>query len=174
MLTATTLAIKTQPIQYVRQTAEAGWIVLRDGSVARLDPNHPNFDYLMIYLESDLRRRCPIGIILDASGRVVDLGAAHDTPVRLVQQFPNNSSRFQVVFWAYSPVCGLTSDQPEFERIHATLLRAITTGQMVWVVTHLEEVVEDEPDEDGSIPAYPRIMDVRLQEEARHLGTASR
>ncbi len=33
---------------------------------------------------------------------------------------------------------------------------------MVWVVTHSQEVLEGEPDEDGLIPAYPKIMDVRL------------
>ena len=92
---------------------------------------------------------------------VLDLGAAHDTPVRSVQEFPNDPTRFQVGFWAYSPVCALTRDQPEFERIYTTLTQAVETAQMVWVVTHSQEVVEGEPDPDGLIPAYPRIMDVR-------------
>jgi hypothetical protein len=161
ILTTTNVVFKTQPIQDVRQTTEAVYITLRDGSVARLDLHHPHFDVLMIYVESDLRRSRPVGIAMDSSGRVLDLGGAHDTPVRSVREFPNDRNRFQVGFWAYSPVCGLTRDQPDFERIHATLTKAVQAGQMVWVVPHSQEVVEGEPDEDGLIPAYPRIMDVR-------------
>jgi len=162
MLTTTNVVFKVQPIQDVRRTADGVWITFRDGSVARLDLDHPNFDILMIYLESDLRRSRPVGVIMGPLGRVLDLGAAHDTPVRSVQEFPNDPTRFQVGFWAYNPVCGLTRDQPEFERIHATLTKAAQTAQMVWVVTHSREVVEGEPDEDGLIPAYPKIMDVRF------------
>jgi hypothetical protein len=150
-----------QPIQDVRKTAGAVYLTLRDGSMARLDCSHPNFDSLMIYVESDLRRRRPVGIIMDAAGRVLDLGAAHDTPVRSVGEFPNDPNRFQVSFWAYSPVCGLLRDQPDFDRIHETLRNAVRSGQMVWVVTHSQEVVEGEPDDDGLIPAYPKNMDVR-------------
>jgi hypothetical protein len=162
MLTTTNEVFKMQPIQEVRRTAEGVWITLRDGSVARLDLDHPHFDALMIYVESDWRRSRPIGVSLDSAGRVLDLGAAHDTPVRSIGEFPNDPTRFQVGFWAYSPVCALTRDQPEFERIHATLTQAAKTAQMVWVVTHSQEVVEGEPDEDGLFPTYPKIMDVRL------------
>jgi hypothetical protein len=127
MLTTTNVVFKMQPIQDVRRTADAVWIAFRDGSVARLDLDHSSFDVLMIYVESDLRRSRPVGVIMDPSGRVLDLGAAHDTPVRSIQEFPNAPSRFQVGFWAYSPVCALTRDQPEFERIHATLTKAVKT-----------------------------------------------
>ncbi len=161
ILTATTVAFKMEPIQGVRKTADAVYLTLRDGSVARLDRSHPNFAGLMIYVESDLRHRRPVGIIMDAAGRVLDLGAAHDTPVHSVREFPNDPNRFQVGCWAYSPVCGLARDQPEFERIHETLTNAAQSGQMVWVVTHSQEVVEGEPDDDGLIPAYPKILDVR-------------
>jgi hypothetical protein len=128
MLTTTKVVFKTQPIQEVRRTPEAVIITFRDGSVARLELNHPNFDVLMIYVESDLRRSRPVGVVMDPSGRVLDIGAAHDTPVRSVREFPNDANRFQVGFWAYSPVCGLTRDQPEFDRIHATLTKALQTG----------------------------------------------
>jgi hypothetical protein len=162
MLTTTNVLFKIQPIQDVRRTTDAVWITFSDGSVARLDLDHPNFDVLMIYVESDLRRSRPVGVIMDPSGRVLDLGAAHDTLVRSVGEFPNDPTRFLVGFWAYSPVCALTRDQPEFERIHDTLLKAAMNAQMVWVVTHLQDVVEGEPDEDCLIPAYPKIMDIRL------------
>jgi hypothetical protein len=162
MLTTTTVVLDTQPIQDVRRTSEAVWVTFRDGTVAHLDRTHPHFDTLMVYIESDLRRSRPVGVVMDSSGRILDLGAAHDTPVRSVEAFPNDSGRFLVGFWAYSPVCALTRDQSEFDRLHATLNKAIKTGQLVWVVTHSQEVVEGEPDDDGLISAYPKILDVRL------------
>jgi hypothetical protein len=161
MLTKTNVLLKVEPIQDVRRSDDGVWITLRGGTVAHLDRNHPNFDQLLVYVESDLRRRRPVGIMMDPAGQVLDLGAAHDTPVRSIQELPNDPGHFQVGFWAYSPVCALSRDQPEFERIHATLTKATQSGQMVWVVTHSQEVVEGEPDQDGLIPAYPKIMDVR-------------
>jgi hypothetical protein len=161
MLTTTSVVLKTLPIQDVRRTADAVWITLRDGTFARLDFNHPHFDLLMVCVESDLRRCRPVGIAMDSSGRVIDIGAAHDTPVRSIQAFPDDRTLFQVSFWAYSPVCGLSRDQPEFERIYATLTQAVNSSQMLWVVTHSQEVLEGEVDEDGLVPAYPKIMDVR-------------
>jgi hypothetical protein len=171
MLT-TNLVLETQPLEEIRRTDEAVWITLRDGSVARLDLEHPHFDLLMIYVESELRRSRPVGLVMDPSRRVIDIGAAHDTPVRSVRPLVSDPNRFEVCFWGYSPVCGLTRDQPDFERIHATLTQAAQTGQMVWVAIHSQEVVEGEPDEDGLIPGYPRIMDVRPDSYAGALENA--
>jgi hypothetical protein len=104
----------------------------------------------------------PVGVVLDADGRVVDLNAAHDTPVRHVHELTGDGNCLEVAFWAYSPICGLTRDHPEFERIRATLAEAAGKQALVWVATYTEEMVEGEPDEDGLIPAYPKIMDVRM------------
>ena len=73
----------------------------------------------------------PVGVVLDAEGRVVDLNAAHDTPVRHVRAVPEDSNRLEVAFWAYSPICVLTHDHPEFERIHATLAE-VAGKSKVW------------------------------------------
>lgn len=161
MLTTMNMVLKMQAIKDVQRGPDSVSITLRDGSIALLDLNYPNFANLIICVESELRRHRPVGLVMDTSGRIIDIGAAHDTQVRSVVQFPNDPSRFQVGFWAYSPVCGLTRDQPEFERILATLTEAVKTMQMVWVVTHSRDVVEDVRDEDGLIPAYPKILDVR-------------
>ncbi len=91
----------------------------------------------------------------------MDLNAAHDTPVRHVREFAEDSNCLEVAFWAYSPICVLTRDHLEFERIHATLAEAAGKPTMLWIATYSEETVEGEPDEDGLIPAYPKIMDVR-------------
>jgi hypothetical protein len=160
-LTMTNVLLKTQPIKDVRRTSELVDITLLDGSVARLDRNHPQFEILIIYIANELRHNRPIGVALNPSGNVIDIGAALVTAVYSVRPFPNDPNRFEVGFLVSSPVCGLTRDQPDFERIHATLTEAVKTKQIVWVVTHSQETVEGEPDEDGLIPAYPRIMDVR-------------
>jgi hypothetical protein len=106
-------------------------------------------------------RPMPIGVVVDAEGRVVDLNAAHDTPVRHLREFTEDSNVLEVAFWAYSPICALTRDHSEFERIYTTLTEAAGTAKLLWVATHSTEVVEGEADEDGCIPAYPKIMDVR-------------
>jgi hypothetical protein len=133
-----------------------------DGSSAFLDATHPHFAVCRINAESRRGRPMPVGVVVDADGRVVDLNAAHDTPVRHVREFAGDSNRLEVAFWAYSPICALTRDHPEFERIHTTLAEAAGKPAMLWVSAHSEEMVEGEPDEDGLIPAYPKIMDVRL------------
>ena len=43
----------------------------------------------------------------------------------------------------------------------AALTAAAGTQQRVWVVTHPDETVEDELDEDGLVAALSKIMDVR-------------
>jgi hypothetical protein len=161
VLTTTRLVFKIQPIRDVRWTAEAAYITLLDGSLARLECHHPNFDILRIYVESDLRRQRPVGVVLDPSGKVIDLGAAHDTTVHWLRAIATDPTRFAVAFWAYSPICCLTRDHPDFERIHATVTEAAGTSQLVWVATHSKEVVEDEPDKDGLRAALPKILDVR-------------
>jgi hypothetical protein len=135
-------------------------VAFRDGSVAWLDPNQTNFQHLL-WLAEWSRPSRPIGVVTDAAGRILDLNAAHETGVAWVREYPTDRDRFRVAFWAYSPVCGLTREQPDFDRIFATLTAAAGTQQPLWVVTHSEETVEDEPDAEGLIAALPKIMDVR-------------
>jgi hypothetical protein len=144
----------------VRPTDTGACIVFRDGTTACLDVSHPNFAHLRQLAAWAMQGRA-VGVVTDASGQVVDLNAAHDTTVYWIRAFPTDPSRFHVAFWAYSPLCALTRDHPEFDRIYATLTAAAGTPQMVWVVTHSEETVDDEPDEEGLVAALSKIMDVR-------------
>src|SRR5262245_40618309 len=96
-------------------------IRFRDGSSAFLDAAHPHFAVCRINAESRRGTSMPVGVVLDVDGRVVDLNAAHDTPVRYLREFERDSNHLEVAFWAYSPICGLSRDHPEFERICATL-----------------------------------------------------
>jgi hypothetical protein len=133
----------------------------REGSDAFLEASHPNFAACRINAESRCGRPLPVGVVLDTDGRVVDLNAAHDTPVRHLRAFEKDSNFLEVAFWAYSPLCALSRDHPEFERLQATLTETAGTPKRVWIATHSAECVEGEPDEDGLIPAYPKLMDVR-------------
>jgi hypothetical protein len=154
----------TYGIHLVGEVVPAGGglrILFRDGSSAFLEATHPHFAVCRINAESRRGRSLPVGVVLDAEGRVVDLNAAHDTPVRHVREFARDRNRLEVAFWAYNPICALIRDHPDFARIHATLAGAAGKPQILWVATHSEETVEGQPDEDGLVPAYPKIMDVR-------------
>jgi hypothetical protein len=136
-------------------------IAFRDGSIAFLDAAHPNFDVLRIHAESNRGRPVPVGVVLDAGGRIVDLNTAHDTAVQFIQDCPEDPNRLKVAFWGYSPVCYLTRDHPELERIRATLSRAMATQALVWVANH-SEMVKDEPTTaEGEFEIWWKIMDVR-------------
>ena len=136
-------------------------LTFRDGSSAFLEASHPRFAVCRINAESRRGQAMPVGVVLDGQGRVIDLSAAHDTPVRHVREPARGSDFLEVAFWAYSPICGLSREHPEFERLGATLAEAAGTPKLLWVATHSAETVEGEPDEDGLIPAYPTILDVR-------------
>jgi len=96
----------------------------------------------------------------DAAGHILDLNSVHDTGVAWVRALATDSSRFRVAFWAYSPICGLGREHPDFDRIHATLTAAAGTKEQLWVARHSKETVDDEPDAEGFIAALPNIMDV--------------
>jgi hypothetical protein len=157
------LVYRVQSIRNLGRTDRGTAVTFSDGSVGFLDAGHPNYDTLLIHAEHGLRRtdHAPVGVVIENGGHIVDLGTAHDTPVYWVREFPNDPTRFRVAFWAYTPLCALTRDHPEFDRVFRTLTAAAGTPQMVWVVPHSEDTVEDEPDEDGLVSALPKVMDVR-------------
>jgi hypothetical protein len=161
------MSIVTTPVYAIRLIADATpvesglKITFVDGSVAHLDASHPQFEVLRIHAEHNCGRPVPVGVVLERGNRIADLNTAHDTTVRQVRELPADRDRLEVTFWGYSSVCGLTRDQPEFDRVFATLTEAVATGRKVWVATCTEEVVEEGPDEEGSVAALPKIMDVR-------------
>jgi hypothetical protein len=163
MLITTAPAYSIREIDEVRRADRGATIAFRDGSLAHLEPGQANFEHLL-WLAEWSRSSRPVGVVTDAAGRILDLNAVHDTGVAWLREFPTDSSRFRVAFWAYSPICGLTREHPEFDRIYAALIAAAGTQQQLWVVTHSEQTVEDEPDEEGLIAALPKIMDVRAVE----------
>lgn len=136
-------------------------IRFRGGASAFLDASHPNFAVARITVESRCGRTMAVGVILDAEHRLVDLNAAHDTTVSFIQEDPEDPTRFRVGFWGYSPLCYLTRDHPEFERIHSLLASAAGSARTVWVANH-SEMVLTEPQGDVEGECWWKIMDVRL------------
>jgi len=161
MTATSTLIYDVQRIVDVQRLDGVVRITFHNGQIGQLSAEHPNFEILMIHVESELRERYPVGVFLDATGHVVDLCGAHETAVQSIKEDPEDRNSFLARFWGYSPVCCLSRDHPEFERIHATLVEAAGTQHRVWVATHSTERVEGPVDEEGFIPAYPKILDVR-------------
>lgn len=151
------------PIKNLSRTNRGVIVTFGDGSVGSLVADHPNYETLLLHAEHGLRRtdHAPVGVVVENGGRIVDLGTAHDTSVNWVREFPSDPTRYRVAFWSYNPLCALTREHPEFDRIYATLTAAAGTPQMVWVVTHSGETIDDEPDEEGMVAALSKIMDVR-------------
>jgi hypothetical protein len=147
-------------IDEVSQTDAGARVGFRNGSPAVLEASQPHFEHLL-WLAEWSRASRPIGVVTDAADHIIDLNCAHETGVAWVRHYPTNRNCFRVAFWAYSPICGLTRAHPDFDRILATLTAAAGTSQQLWVVTHSDETVDDEPDEGGLVARLPKIMDVR-------------
>jgi hypothetical protein len=150
-----------QRIASVRRQDGSVKVTFLDGSVARLDETHPHFDMLKALVPSDSQRWWPIGVMLDASGRVIDLNEANDVTVRYVREKKDSPERLHVALWGFSPMCYLVKHHPEFERLRSTLAAAAGTPVRLWVANH-SQMVHDEPTtDDGEFEIWWKIMDVR-------------
>ena len=163
MVVTTVSAYRIGLIAEASRTDRGARLMFRDGAVAYLEAGQPNFEHLLWLAEWSRPNRF-VGIVTDAASRMLDLNAAHETGVAWLREFANDRSRFRISFWAYSPICALTREHPEFDRIYATLTSAAGSSQQLWVATYSQETI-DEPDEDGLIAALPKIMDVRSADE---------
>jgi hypothetical protein len=167
MPVTTSLVFDIRPLAKVQRCAGSVELTFRDGAVAHLDETHPHFDTLMVFVAGESRRQ-PIGVMLDASGRVIDLSEAHDVTVRYIRENEDSPDRLQVALWGFSPMCYLARNHPEFERIHSTLAAAAGTPSRLWVANH-SQMVKDEPaTEDGEFEIWWKIMDVRPADGGRN------
>ena len=92
MTVATGLTYAIRSVAEVTPVNDGLRLLFRDGSSAFLDATHPNFAVCRINAESRRGRPTPVGVVLDAEGRVIDLNAAHDTPVRHIREFATDSN----------------------------------------------------------------------------------
>ncbi len=157
----TSLVFDIRSIAQVRRCDGRVQLTFRDGSVAYLEETHPHFDTLMVFVESEARRSRPVGVVLDAVGRVIDLNEANDVTVRSVREDEESPDRLKVALWGFSPLCYLVKDHPEFVRLHSLLTTAAGTPTRLWLANY-SQMVEDEPGSDGTFESWWKIMDARL------------
>ena len=72
----------------------------------------------------------------------------------MVRHAEEDEGRLPIWFWAFSPVCYLTRDHPEFDRIRATLERAAASGSRMWLANGMHPV-------EGETEVWWKILDVR-------------
>jgi hypothetical protein len=160
MPVTTSLVFDIRPIAKAQRCEGCVKLTFGDGSVAHLDETHPRFDALMVLVESESRGCRPAGVMLDASGRVIDLNEAQDVSARYIRENEETPDRLQVALWGFSPMCYLAKDHPEFERICSTLTAAAGTPARLWVANH-SQMEQDEPTNGGEFEIWWKIMDVR-------------
>jgi hypothetical protein len=157
MLGTTAQVFDIQTISTIQPSDGALVVAFRSGLLARLLPDHADRDRMLREAEDSLRRRRPVGVMVEEDGRLLELSHTHDTGVRSVREDEEHRSRLAVWFWGYSPVCYLTLDHPEFDRIRATLEQAIATGGQVWLANRMHMV-------EGETEIWWKILDVRPAE----------
>jgi hypothetical protein len=144
-------------IQTVRtiQTSNGALVVaFGSGLVARFPPDHPDRDRMLREAEDSLRQGRPVGVMVNGDGRILELSHAHETCVDSIREDEEDKSRLAVWFWEYSPVCYLTREHPEFDRIRATLEQAAASGSRVWLANRMHLV-------EGTTEIWWKILDVR-------------
>lgn len=137
------------------EARDGGWeLRFHDGTRATLPVAHPNHDLFLFQAEESVRAGCPVGAVVDEAGRVRDMNHTYRSHVDRVRDDPEDGSRVEVWFWAFSPICYLTRDHPEFDRIHTTLAEAATSGELVWLANHCRAI-------EGETEIWHKLLDVR-------------
>jgi hypothetical protein len=154
MLGTTTQVFEIQTVRSIEPSNGAPVVVFGSGLVARLPPDHPDRDRMLREAADSLRQRRPVGVLVNGEGRLLELSHAHDTSVRSLREDEEDSSRLAVWFWEFSPVCYLTRDHPEFDRIRPTLEQAAASGSRVWLANRMQLV-------EGETEIWWKILDVR-------------
>jgi hypothetical protein len=157
----TSLIFDIRSIARVQRCHGRVQLTFSDDSLAQLEETLPHFDTLMVLVESEARCRRPVGVVLDAADRILDLNEANDVTVRSVSENEDSPDRVKVALWGFSPICYLSRDHPEFVRLHSLLATAVGTPTRLWLANY-SRMVQDEPASDGTFESWWKIMDARL------------
>jgi len=103
---------------------------------------------------SSLQQGRPVEVMANQNGLLLELSHAHEKSVRSVREDEEDKGRLAVWCWEYSPVCYLTREHPEFDRIRATLEQAAASGRRVWLANRMRLV-------QGETEVWWKILDVR-------------
>jgi hypothetical protein len=143
-----------ETVRTVQPCDGASVVTFQSGLAARVPPDHPDWERILREAERSLGRRSPVGVLVSGDGRLLELSPTHETGVRSVREDVEDKGRVAVWFWAYSPVCYLTRDHPEFDRIRATLEQAAASGSRVYLANRMRPV-------EGEAEIWWEILDVR-------------
>jgi hypothetical protein len=148
-----------QTVQAIQPTKGALGVVFANGLAATIVGDDPQRDRLLREAERSKQQQRPVGVLVDADGRLRELSPTHEVSVRSIREEPDEPTRLAIWFWSYSPVCYLTRDHPEFDRIRAILEHAAATGGRVWLANRLDLV-------DSATERWWQILDVRPADAA--------
>jgi len=148
---------QTYDIQRVREVlpCDGGMqVVFSTGLSVCVSKEHAEYERLLRQARSSLEYGVPVGIMVSDAGVLVEVNDTHQSAVRHVRPDDDDPNRLMVEFWAYSPICYLATDHPEFERIKQTLQRAAAKDDQVIFANH-RHMVEKETE------TWWKLMDVR-------------
>lgn len=154
MLGTSAQVFDIQNVRTIQSSNGALVVTFGSGLVARLVPDHPDRDRILREAEHSLQQCWPVGVLVNGEGHLLELSHTHDTCVNVLREDEEDKGRLAVWFWEYSPVCYLTRDHPEFDRIRATLEQAAASGTRVWLANRMHLVV-------GETEVWWKILDVR-------------
>jgi len=147
----------TYDIQHVREVlpCDGGTqVVFASGLAVCVRKEHPEYERFLHQARSSLQYGVPVGLMVSDAGGLVQLNHTHQSAVRQVRPDEDDLSRLMVEFWAYSPICYLTNDHPEFDRIKQILERAALMDEQV-LFANYQQMVE------GETETWWKLMDVR-------------
>jgi hypothetical protein len=129
-------------------------IVFVTGLSTCLRKGHPDYEQALHQARSSLQHGHPVGLLVNETGELVELNDTHQSTMRHVRADEDDPGRLMVEFWAYSPICYLTRDHPEFERIKHILERAAEKDEPVLFANYRHMV-------EGETETWWKILDVR-------------
>lgn len=154
MMQTTHQTYDIQPVRAVLPCGRGTQVVFSAGPVACLVQEHPDYERILHRARHSLQYGHPVGLMVNEAGELLELNDTHRSAVRQVQPDEDDSSRLLVEFWAYSPICYLTKDHPEYERIKQTLEGAAATDEPVIFANHARMV-------EGETETWWKLLDAR-------------
>jgi hypothetical protein len=143
-----------QPVVNMLPCDGAWKLTFPNGWEVTLSADHPDYELLVGKAQRSMHRRKPVGVAVDANGRLIDLNHTYQVSVSWVRDDAEDSNRVMVAFWGFSAICYLTRDHPEFERIRATLTDALASGGQVVFANYSWPI-------EGETEIWNKLLDVR-------------
>jgi hypothetical protein len=143
-----------QRVREVRPCDGGMQVTFVSGLSGCLRKGHPDYERALHQARNSLQHGSSVGLMVNEAKEFVELSDTYQSTVRHVRDDEDDPGRLMIEFWAYSPICYLTRDHPEFERIKHTLASAAANDQQVLFANHRHMV-------EGDTETWWKIMDVR-------------